>query len=93
MQVSGIHVEMGGKREDIGRRRGHSGGGGGDSFRGREGLREENYSIQGFPPSSTVTGRKERSGGEESGRKRTGGNRGKEGSEEQTFLPTSCGVF
>jgi hypothetical protein len=26
-------------------------GGGGDSFRGREGFREENYSIQGFPPS------------------------------------------
>jgi hypothetical protein len=27
--------------------------------------------------------------GRESGRKRTGGNRGKEGSEKQTFLPTA----
>jgi hypothetical protein len=44
--------------------------GGGDSFRGREGLREENFSIQEFPPSflQLQDGRR---GVEENGRKRT----------------------
>ncbi len=82
-------------REERGQRK-KEGTKGGDSFRCREGLGEENFSIQGFPPSFVQLQDRikyGRRGGEESGRKRTGGNRGKEGSEEQSFLPTACRVF
>jgi len=57
-------------REERGQRKKEGTKGGGDSFRGREGFREENYSIQEFPPSflQLQDGRR---GVEENGRKRT----------------------